>query len=360
MKTLATPHGKLTLPAFMPDATRGAVRTLDSDDLQACGIDALMVNTLHLSSTPGVSLVKAAGGIHTFMGWEGPIASDSGGFQALSFVIGNKPLGAVSDDGFTYRLDRGGAKKLLTPEKCIQRQANLGADIMFCLDHCTHPGMPASEQRESVTRTIAWAQRCKDEFEKRIDNLPAKSRPRLFAVVQGGNDPDLRRECIESLTVTGFDGYGFGGWPIDDTGNLTGMVQLVAESLPNDTLLHGLGIGKPHNVVQAAQLGYTLFDCVMPTRDARHGRLFAFRPGAKLSTRGDFYDNVNIMNESYARQHGPVEEACDCLCCRRYSAAYLHHLFAVKEQSAYRLATIHNLRFYARLVGRLRAETLDL
>lgn len=358
MKTLATAHGHLALPAFLPDGTRAVVRTVDSRDLEACGVDALMVNVLHLTSRPGASAVASMGGVHRFMGWPRPIASDSGGFQALSLVANSSKLGSISNQGFTYRFDKSQKKRSLTPETCIRKQFRLGADIMFCLDHCTHPGADAAVQRESVQHTVEWARQCKAEFERQcVRKAGGEQLPLLFAVVQGGGSPDLRRACADSLLEIGFDGYGFGGWPIDDDGRLVDAVGLVSELIPPEFPRHAMGIGKPENLVRAFALGYDMFDCVIPTRDARHKRLYTFTPGTqRVSPDDGFYQCLYLQDSRYARDAGPVEEGCDCLCCRNYSRAYLHHLFQVNEPLALRLATIHNLRFYARLMELLRQE----
>ena len=359
MNLLTTPHGDLALPTYLPDGTRAAVRTLDATDVADCGIAALMVNVLHLSSKPGTSLIAQMGGIHEFMGWRGPIASDSGGFQAFSLATGTKKLGSVSEQGFTYRFDKRQDKKILTPEKCIRKQFQLGSDILFCLDHCTHPEAGANIQRQSVEHTVAWARRCKEEFTRRLElRGDAPGRPHLFAVVQGGEDPALRAECAERLLEIGFDGYGFGGWPIDGQGHLVEMVAHVSELIGDAFPKHALGIGKPENLAHAHAFGYDMFDCVLPTRDARHKRLFSFRPGVPVSTDGsaDFYDCVYMQDRKHARDDDPIDPDCDCLVCRNYSRAYLHHLFMIGENAAYRLATIHNLRFYARLLDRLRAD----
>jgi len=352
MRSLATAHGELRLPAFFPDATRGVVRTIGAEDLEACGVQGVMVNVLHLGSKPGGQLVASVGGIHAFMGWRGPIASDSGGFQAYSLATGRPKLGQVTPDGFVYRLAKGQGKKTLTPERCIQQQFRLGTDILFCLDHCTHPSAPDHEQRESVEHTVAWAERCKAEFGRCVEKQGAgRPRPLLFAVVQGGADAALRRTCAERLLDIGFDGFGFGGWPIGDDGQLVDAVGMVAKLVPEHFPKHALGIGKPENVIAAHRLGYDLFDCVIPTRDARHQRLYVFT----ASDTADSHACVYIQDERYARDERPVEEGCDCLCCRRYSRAYLHHVFRINDPLASRLATIHNLRFYARLIARLRA-----
>lgn len=360
MNSLHTPHGALPLPAFMPDATQGVVKTVDSVDLNQCGVEMIMTNMLHLSSSPGTSRVAALGGLHRFMGWTGPLATDSGGFQAFSLVAGNRKLGRISKDGFQYRFDKSQDKKILTPEKCIRKQFELGADLFFCLDHCTHPDADSAVQRESVENTIAWARRCKVEFEQRLARQSHESgKPLLFAVVQGGSDPALRSECIERLLEVGFDGYGYGGWPIDDTGQMVDMVGRVAAGIPPEFPKHGLGIGKPENIVKAWLLGYDLFDCVLPTRDARHKRLYVFTPGweQRCLTSDDFYDFLYLQDGRHGNADVPLEDACDCLACSRYSRAYLHHLFAANEPLAGRLATIHNLRFYMRLIAHLRTLT---
>ena len=351
MKVLPTPHGPLSLPAFLPDGTRAVVRTVDTGDLEASGVRAFMVNALHLGSHPGTKLLARLGGVHRFMDWKGIVATDSGGFQVLSLVTENKKLGQVSKNGFSYRLDKAAPKKLLTPEKCIQKQFQLGSDIMFCLDHCTHPSSDHANQVQSVEHTVAWAKRCREEFDRRCGDQA----PLLFAIVQGGPDPGLRRECAERLLEVGFDGYGFGGWPIAEDGGLVDMVSHVAELVPAGTPLHGLGIGKPENVVAAFAAGYRMFDCVIPTRDARHRRVYTLRTPPSLSspTSRDFYQCLYMQDDSHMGADHPLDATCDCLTCRRYSRAYLYHLFKVNDVLAQRLATIHNLRFYTRLIEHL-------
>ncbi|MFT5366891.1 MAG: queuine tRNA-ribosyltransferase [Candidatus Latescibacterota bacterium] len=348
MKIIETAHGSLQCPAFLPDGTRGVVRALDATDVAACGIEAMMVNALHLSSHPGTTVVKQMGGIHSFMGWNRPVMSDSGGFQVFSLIAGNPKSGSISKKGFVYRLDKGGKKQTLTPEKCIQKQFHIGADVMFCLDHCTHPSANLEEQKLSVKHTVAWAKQCRDEFDRRTHQDGTK----LFGVVQGGMDFDLRRQCVVELAEIGFDGYGFGGWPISDDGALVEAVAWVAELLPDDVPKHALGIGKPENVVRAFRLGYDTFDCTIPTRDARQKRLCVFADSPdRVNLDADFYRYVYIDDERHARDCEPVDPTCDCLCCKQYSRAYLHHLFEINETLAFRLATLHNLRFYARMMA---------
>ncbi|MFH0766397.1 MAG: tRNA guanosine(34) transglycosylase Tgt [Calditrichota bacterium] len=363
MNSLDTPQSSLQLPVFMPDATRAVVRTLDSSDLESCQVEALMVNLLHLSSRPGTSVIAAAGGIKAFMGWSRPVAVDSGGYQIFSLLAENPKRGSVGKEGFTYRLEGDTRSRTLTPEKCIQRQLKLGADILFCLDYCTHPEADHSRQIESVQLTVEWARRCRLEFyNRREQRQESDARPLLFAVVQGGADSQLRRECAERLLEMGFDGYGFGGWPIDSDGGLIEMVEYVSELIPPDKPLHGLGIGRPDNLVKAFRWGYSLFDCVIPTREGRRGKLFILdNPSDSILTssqinKREFYHNIYIQDEIHARHRQPVDFECDCLLCRRYSCSYLAHLFHIEDPLGQRLATIHNLRFYTRLIGLLRKE----
>ncbi len=356
---ILTAHGELGLPSFLPDATRGIVRFVDSGDLRASRVEALVVNTLHLSSQPGISAVKRAGGIHRFMGWSGPVVSDSGGFQVLSLAQQSPDLVRVTSRGFQYRRDRKDKKHILTPEKCIQQQFDLGSDIMFCLDYCTHPDAPQETQLQSVELTIEWAKRCREEYDRRMQRHPGGARPLLFAVVQGGPSRDLRARCAESLQNLGFDGYGFGGWPIDDDGGLVEMVGYVAALLPAESPKHGLGIGKPENLAAAYRFGYRTFDCVLPTRDARHGRVYVFEPewtGVWTVGRPP-YSYVYIKDEDHIADSRPLERGCDCVACQHYSRGYIQHLFHINDPTGARLATIHNLRFFTRLVDALRAGT---
>jgi len=352
LKQVQTGHGPLPLPAFLPDGTMGVVRGLGPADLKEVGIEGFMVNTLHLWNRPGISLIESLGGIHSFTGWGGPIASDSGGFQMHSLIR----RGRVSSEGFVYKPD-GGKKRRLTPETCIQKQFQLGADIMFCLDHCTHPDEDSRAQTESVERTVTWSRRCKAEFNRLLDSGAGGTRRLLlFGVVHGGKDRALRLRCAESLFEIGFDGYGFGGWPIDKDGRLLDIVGFVAEQIPEGHPIHGLGIGNPDNLMKAHRFGYDLFDCVMPTRDARQGRLYTLEIDwdGFGSQSEDFWRYLYIGDERFARDGLPVDERCDCPCCSQFTRGYLHHLFKVKESLGKRLATLHNLRFYAKMMERLR------
>jgi len=354
LEVLETKRGRLDLPVFLPDATRAAVRTLEASELAAVGVQALMVNVLHLSTQPGVDVIRHLGGLNRFMAWPNPVASDSGGFQMFSLITENKKYGSISNQGFLYRPGGGKDKRLFTPEKSIKSQFDLGTDILFCLDQCTHPEASEEVQRESVDRTIAWAEKCKQEFIRRTEKNTGP-RPLLFAVIQGGNDSYLRKRCAENLLEIGFDGFGFGGWPIDDEGRLVDMAAEVAGLVPSGYPLHALGVGSPANIIKAWDVGYTMFDSTLPTRDARRRRLFVtVSPMDRSSVRdSDFYKYLYIEDKKYIRDSRPVDENCSCPCCAKYSRGYLNHLFRAKEDLAPRLATLHNLAFYSKLMTTL-------
>lgn len=356
--SLNTPHGTLKIPAFLPDATRAVVRSIDSKDIEDCGIEGVVINTFHLLSKPGARILSGQGGIHRFMNWDRHILSDSGGFQLFSLLRESSKLGSISKKGFVY--SRSKDKKILTPEKCIQRQFQFGSDIMVCLDYCTHPEDSCDKQKASVEYTVLWAEKCISEFNKLIHEKRIESnlRPLLFAVVQGGEDLNLRRECAERLVEMGFDGYGYGGWPIVKGGQLSDMLEFVSQILPESRPRYALGIGKPENIIKCVKMGYSLFDCVIPTRDARHRRLFVFLEAPERASLDgtDFYRCLYLLDKKHGIDKRPLEEGCDCFCCRNgYSRAYLHHLFQIEDALAYRLATIHNLRFYARLMNAIRS-----
>jgi queuine tRNA-ribosyltransferase len=355
---LVTRRATLRVPAFLPDATRAGVRGVTSADLRAVGIEGVVVNAFHLLRRPGARVVQASGGIHRFMGWDGPVVSDSGGFQVWSLIRQDPARGVIRDNGVIFREPATGEKWNLTPERMVQIQLQLGSDVVVCLDDCTDADAPRAEQERSVERTLRWARHSREAFERLVSSREGE-RPLLFAVVQGGGVEELRRRCAAELAEIGFDGYGFGGWPLDaERALLDEPLRWVAETLPADAPKHGLGIGRPDHLVAAAALGYSIFDCALPTRDARHGRLYAFRPGraARHPSPGDeFYTALRIHDARYRVDHAPIEEGCDCPACSGLSRAYLHHLFKVGDASAERLATLHNLRFYVRLVELLRS-----
>jgi len=358
---LALAHGQLQLPVFLPDATRGVVRSLDSSDLLRCGVEAVQMNVFHLMQRPGSSVIKASGGLHRLFGWKLPIVTDSGGFQAYSLIRQNPKYGKLTQRGMVFRPDGSSRRFNLTPEKSVGLQMTYGADIVICLDDCTHVDESLSAQKESVERTIQWARRGKAAFERQVDEreLARDSRPLLLAVVQGGGYPDLRKRCAQELLGIGFDAFGLGGWPLDSEGNLLlEIIQYTRDLVPADLAMHALGVGKPSNIVACAKIGYNLFDSTMPTRDARHGRLYVFTSDPASSTlEGDWYSYLYINDPEHIRANTAISPYCDCPCCSDYSLAYLHHLFKVNDTLFYRLATMHNLRFMMQLMARLRTLT---
>jgi queuine tRNA-ribosyltransferase len=354
LNALQMPHGPLPLPAFLPDATLGVVRAVGFDDVERCGTPAVVMNTFHLMQKPGSSTVRALGGLHRMTGWTRPIVTDSGGFQAYSLIRENPRYGRLDDHGISFRSGDEQRKFQLTPEKCIQLQLGYGSDVVICLDDCTHGDDPVEVHRVSVERTIAWARRCKREYERLIEqrSLSDGGRPLLFAVIQGGTHRDLRQRCAAELLELGFDGFGFGGWPLDRQGELlTETLAYTRELVPREFPLHALGVGHPENVVAGYRLGYEIFDSALPTRDARHGRLFAFARGVGLN--GDWLRIVRPQDNRHIKSTDPISAHCDCFTCRAHSLGYLHHLFKVGDSSYLRLATIHNLRFMAQLMERL-------
>lgn len=345
---IKTLHGDLSLPTFFPDGTVGVVRGVDSRDLEKAGVEGMVTSTFHLLAH------NVEQDLHQLMDWDRPILTDSGGFQVFSLLRDHPKMGRLTDDGFIFEWN--GQKVELTPEKSIELQYNLGADILICLDQCTDPEMDLDFQEEAVEKTVKWAKRCKEEFEKITKKQDTRYKPLLFAVVQGGNDPELRRECAKELTKIGFDGYCYGGVPIDRNKQLLeGILSLTAAQMPPDKPKYALGVGKPEDIVKCFQMGYGIFDCVIPTREARHKRLYIFNPAVEHPTgvQRDFY-YTETVNLKFANDQRPIANDCDCYTCQNFSRAYLFHLFKVGDTLALRLATIHNLRFYTMLMEKLK------
>ena len=362
-RVLKLPHGHLRLPAFLPDATRGVVRAADATDLLNCRVQAVQMNVFHLMQHPGSSTIRALGGLHRMFAWDRPIVTDSGGFQAYSLIRQDSRYGYLSEKGLTFKPDRSRRKFNLSPEKSVQLQLGYGADLVICLDDCTHVDDPIETQRESVERTIGWARRGKAAFQRFLDEkgTPEAERPLLFAVIQGGGSRELRKRCADALLEIGFSGYGYGGWPLDGEGHLlTDVIGYTRELVPPEFPMHALGVGHPENVVECVRIGYDLADSTMPTRDARHGRLYAFASGADPLSgplQGEWLSFVYIRDSKHIKSAAPVSPICDCLCCSSYSAGYLHHLFDINDSLYMRLATLHNVRFMTQLTECLGAHS---
>ena len=328
---LITSHGNVPTPAFMPVATQGSVKAVDCNDLLGIGTKIILGNAYHLYLRPGVDVIAGMGGLHSFMGWEGPILTDSGGFQGFSL----ERLRSINEDGIQFKSHIDGSFHHLSPESAILYQENLGADIIMPLDVCVSASGTRDEVETALARTTRWAARCL-EAQVRKDQT-------LFGIVQGGLDLALRRQSVMEITTLGFSGYAIGGLSVGES--KTQMYEttgLVASMLPKGLPRYLMGVGSPEDLVECVARGIDMFDCVLPTRLARNGQLF-------LPT-----GRINLLSGSLKLADRPVQTGCDCYTCEGFSAAYLHHLFKAKELLAYRLATIHNLRFVLRMMEEMR------
>lgn len=353
-------NGKtLPYPLFFPDATRGEVRQLSLQDVKNVSLPGILVNTFHLLRLVGTEKTEEAGGIHKYLGWDGAMISDSGGFQVMSIAKKYGGNSTVTDDGVTFTLD--GVDHHFSPEDSIKYQMAMQTDLMVVLDDFTPLEVSHEEAEITVNRTTLWARRCKEEFERIWGNMDhmgdRKGRPYLIGVVQGGEYEDLRLKSIKELTEIGFDGYGYGGFPMKDGKFDEEMAKFLADNLPKDTVLYGLGIGKPDDIVKCVNCGWQIFDCVLPTRDARHGRLYVYTTDSmdQIEVQKDgFYKYYNPRQVLHLEESGPVSTACDCELCTTLSRKELAQMWRAKDERVLRLATIHNLRFYAILMEKLR------
>ncbi len=329
-------------PIFLPDATRGAIRGLTTQQLKDTGTKAFVTNTLHLLISPGADRVQELGGIKGMMNWDSLVLTDSGGFQVFSLLHTGRWQGKIDKDGATFKSPRDGKIFTLTPESSIEIQMKIGSDILVTLDDCRKADITRKQAEESVVRTLEWTYRSKKHFDKLKGHEQGKL---LSCVVQGGNFLDLREYCAKELTKMGFDGYNFGGYVIGDDGNLvTEELKVVLENTPSDKLKYGMGIGKPEDIIRCIEIGYTVFDTVLVTRNARHGTLYSFDI---LQENGYM---LRVKNSEYGTDLKPIDSTCDCEACKNYSRAYIHQMIKVGEMTGFTLATIHNLRFYQRLI----------
>jgi len=333
---LTTTHGTVNTPLFMPVGTQGTVKGVTPEELREVGAEMILCNTYHLYLRPGHKLIEQFGGLHSFMGWKGPILTDSGGFQVFSLGA----LRKIQEEGVTFQSHLDGSRHLLTPEKAIEIQEALGADIIMCFDECTPYPATRDEARQSMELTHRWALRCKER----------KARPgaALFGIVQGGMYRDLRKESADTITAMGFDGYAIGGLSVGEGKELMyEMVESVTPHLPADQPRYLMGVGKPEDLVEGVARGIDLFDCVLPTRNGRNGTLFT--NDGKLV----------IKNACFAEDRRPIDEKCGCYTCRNYSRAYLRHLQMAGEMLAPRLNTVHNLHYYMELMAGMRKAILE-
>jgi len=333
---LITPHGAVPTPVLLPVGSQGTVKTLTPEEVRNIGMRIILANAYHLYLRPGIPTIEQVGGLHKFMGWDGAILTDSGGYQIFSLAR----LRQVSDDGVVFRSHIDGSQHLITPELVIQFQESLGADIIMVLDECPAFDVGFKRVQEAVSRTHEWAERCQ-RTQRRDDQA-------LYAIVQGGVFPELREQSARFLTSLGFVGYALGGLSIGEPKEVTlDITEKTAALLPEDKPRYLMGVGSPEDIVEGVARGIDMFDSALPTRIARNGALFT-RLG-----------RVNIQNAAYSQAEQPVDTGCNCYTCRAFSAAYLHHLFKCQEFLGYRLATIHNLTFMSNLMNKIRGAIMD-
>lgn len=330
--TITTPHGTIETPVFMPVGTAASVKAMKPEDVAALGAEIILGNTYHLYLRPGHEIVEAAGGLHRFMNWPHAILTDSGGFQVFSMA----KLRDISEEGVRFASHIDGSRHMLSPEKSIEIQNALGADIIMAFDECAPYPADREYVRPSMERTTRWLERC-------VAAHRYPERQALFGIMQGGMYPDLRRQSAAEITRLDLPGYAIGGLSVGEPKEL--MCEILdgcVDLLPADRPRYLMGVGTPGNIIESVARGVDFFDCVMPARNGRHGHLFTWT------------GVINIKNEKYQRDEQPIDPQCDCPVCRRYSRAYLRHLFKAEEMLAMRFAVMHNLYFYNTLMQRIR------
>jgi queuine tRNA-ribosyltransferase len=328
---LETAHGAVETPLFMPVGTQATVKGLTPQQLREAGAQMVLGNTYHLTLRPGDELIAELGGLHRFMGWDGPILTDSGGFQIYSLAQSRR----IDDRAVVFRSHIDGALLELTPERAVAIQENLGSDVAMCLDECAPAGAAQEVVREAVRRTIHWAQRC-----RAVHRRPDQA---LFAIVQGGTDLELRAACATALTPLDFPGYALGGFSVGETASeMLAVLGPSAALLPADRPRYLMGVGRPQDILEAVGCGIDLFDCVLPTRNGRNASAFTAEGPLRL------------RNACHKRDPRPIESSCPCYACRHFSRAYLHHLFLADEMLGPTLLSLHNVAFYCRFLAELR------
>ncbi|MDD4036584.1 MAG: tRNA guanosine(34) transglycosylase Tgt [Bacilli bacterium] len=328
---LHTSRGSFETPIFMPVGTQATIKTLNPEEVKACGSSVVLANTYHLWLRPGEDIVEKAGGLHKFMNYDGPILTDSGGFQVFSLA---RPKD-ITEEGVHFKSHLDGSKLFLTPEQSINIQNKLGADIIMSFDECPPYPVTYEYMKDSIERTLRWAKRGKD-----VHNNPNQS---LFGIVQGGEFSDLRKHSAIETVKMDFDGYSIGGTSVgEDKDTMYKMIDYAIDYLPEDKPRYLMGVGDPIDMIESVIRGIDMFDCVLPTRIARHGH--AFTKDGK----------INLKNAQFKEDFTPLEEDCDCYACKHYTKAYIRHLLVAKETLGGRLLSIHNIRFLIRLTEEMR------
>jgi queuine tRNA-ribosyltransferase len=334
---LKTDHGDIQTPIFMPIGTQGAVKTVTPSELKTVKSQVILGNTYHLYLRPGTELINQAGGLHKFMNWDLPILTDSGGFQVFSLARLNK----ITDDGVEFQSHLDGSSHYLTPEKSMEIQRSLGSDIIMAFDECPPGDADIATIKSSVKRTKIWIDRCNRYL---VENQPIYNwEQTMFPIVQGGVSSELRKQSAEEMIPFANCGIAIGGLAVgEEKSAMFGMIEVLDELLPKDQPRYLMGVGTPTDLIQAVQHGVDMFDCVIPTRNARNGQLFTS------------FGKVNIRNEKYKYDFNPIDENCECETCKNFTRSYIRHLFNIKEVLGLRLATIHNLHYYLNLMELMR------
>lgn len=333
---IVTAHGMVNTPVFIPVGTQATVKTLSPKELEEAGVELVLSNAYYLFLRPGVEIIEKAGGLHKFMGWNKPIISDSGGYQVFSLA----DLRKISEEGVEFQSHIDGARHFLSPEKIIEIQISLASDIIMCFDECTPYPCEKDYARQSMELTLKWARRCKEEFE---DLCSSPNSQWLFGIIQGGMHKDLRKRSAEETIEIGFEGYAIGGLSVGEPQDLRNeILEFTTPLLPEDKPRYLMGIGEPQELWEAVEKGIDMFDCAMPTRNARNGQVFTSR------------GKVVIKNAQYKEDFGPLDAECECYTCRHFSRAYLCHLFRAGEILALRLNTLHNIHYMVKLFKQIR------
>jgi len=333
---LKTAHGEVKTPVFMPVGTLGTVKSLSPEELVECRAQIILGNTYHLYLRPGCEVIERFSGLHRFMNWDGPILTDSGGFQVFSLA----KLTKLAEIGVEFQSHIDGSKHLLTPEKAIEIQICLGSDIIMCLDQCIKYPANKNDTRDAVELTTRWGERCKNKFDKCV-NLTSDQA--LFGIIQGGMFKELREISADAMIKIGFAGFAIGGLSVGEPKEMMHkMADFTLPKLPKSKPKYIMGVGTPADLVELVAFGADMFDCVLPTRNARNGQMFTK------------YGKINICNSRFKHDTDPIESGCNCYTCKNFSRAYLRHLYMAKELLAYRLNTVHNIHYYTNLMEQMR------
>jgi len=337
---LKTAHGQIQTPCFMPVGTQATVKAISGNELIACGAQAILGNTYHLYLRPGMDIIKKAGGLHKFMGWKGPVLTDSGGYQVFSLAT----LRKITQEGVKFNSHIDGKSLFLSPENVVDIQLTLGSDILMVLDECVHYPATRDYVENSLKMTLNWAGRSREHFKKHSPQSTARS-PYLFGIVQGGTYMDLRKQCAEELMRIGFDGYAIGGVSVGEPEELIYEITEFTESLlPENLPRYLMGVGRPPDLIKSVSMGMDMFDCVIPTRNGRNGQAFTWN------------GELQLRNAAYKQDFTPIDDKCVCYACRNHTRAYIRHLFNTEEILGLRLVSLHNLNFYANLMKEIRTS----